>query len=348
MKRSKRTANSFRRYIRRYLKAMCRKRRNQKKHRSVRCQRAQVLFRMSFILIIASILFTNEKSQKITSEKSKSVQTSEHYLLENNPLEKNKYQPLNYLVIASILFTNEKSQKITSEKSKSVQTSEHYLLENNPLEKNKYQPLNYLVVDYFTKLSSGDLDGICKLYESFSEESFEKIKTGQNLAEWYQGIDIYTKKAKEPHAYVAFVSYHMKLRGADLLLPGLETMYVREEKDGQGIDIYTKKAKEPHAYVAFVSYHMKLRGADLLLPGLETMYVREEKDGTFHLVDKPYEPEVEQEIRALAKERAVRELLCQVENQYAYASRDKEALQSALAEQRQRSIAERFGMAARQ
>ena len=234
MKRSKRTANSFRRYIRRYLKAMCRKRRNQKKHRS---QRAQVLFRMSFILIIASILFTNEKSQKITSEKSKSVRTSEHYLLENNPLEKNKYQPL-----------------------------------------------NYLVVDYFTKLSSGNLDGICKLYESFSEESFEKIKTGQNLAEWYQGIDIYTKKAKEPHAYVAFVSYHMKLRGADLLLPGLETMYVREEKDG-----------------------------------------------TFHLVDKPYEPEVEQEIRALAKERAVRELLCQVENQYAYASRDKEALQSALA-----------------
>lgn len=237
MKRSKRTANSFRRYIRRYLKAMCRKRRNQKKHRSVRCQRAQVLFRMSFILIIASILFTNEKSQKITSEKSKSVRTSEHYLLENNPLEKNKYQPL-----------------------------------------------NYLVVDYFTKLSSGNLDGICKLYESFSEESFEKIKTGQNLAEWYQGIDIYTKKAKEPHAYVAFVSYHMKLRGADLLLPGLETMYVREEKDG-----------------------------------------------TFHLVDKPYEPEVEQEIRALAKEKAVRELLCQVENQYAYASRDKEALQSALA-----------------
>ncbi|EGC74805.1 hypothetical protein HMPREF0490_01492 [Lachnospiraceae bacterium 6_1_37FAA] len=144
--------------------------------------------------------------------------------------------------------------------------------------------MNYLVVDYFTKLSSGDLDGICKLYESFSEESFEKIKTGQNLAEWYQGIDIYTKKAKEPHAYVAFVSYHMKLRGADLLLPGLETMYVREEKDG-----------------------------------------------TFHLVDKPYEPEVEREIRALAKERAVRELLCQVENQYAYASRDKEALQSALA-----------------
>ena len=69
---------------------------------------------------------------------------------------------------------------------------------------------------------------------------------------------------------------------------------------------------------------MKLRGADLLLPELETMYVREEKDGTFHLVDKPYEPEVEQEIRALAKERAVRELLCQVENQYAYASRDKE------------------------
>lgn len=88
MKRSKQTANSFRRYIRRYLKAMCRKRRNQKKHRSVRCQRAQVLVRMSFILIIASILFTNEKSQKITSEKSKSVQTSEHYLLENNPLEK--------------------------------------------------------------------------------------------------------------------------------------------------------------------------------------------------------------------------------------------------------------------
>ena len=151
MKRSKRTANSFRRYIRRYLKAMCRKRRNQKKHRSVRCQRAQVLFRMSFILIIASILFTNEKSQKITSEKSKSVQTSEHYLLENNPLEKNKYQPL-----------------------------------------------NYLVVDYFTKLSSGNLDGICKLYESFSEESFEKIRPDRI---WLNGIRelIFTQRRRKSH-----------------------------------------------------------------------------------------------------------------------------------------------------
>ena len=90
--------------------------------------------------------------------------------------------------------------------------------------------MNYLVVDYFTKLSSGDLDGICKLYESFSEESFEKIKTGQNLAEWYQGIDIYTKKAKEPHAYVAFASYHMKLRGADLLLPGLRRCMSEKRK----------------------------------------------------------------------------------------------------------------------
>ena len=237
MKQSSRTADSFRRYIRRYLRAMCRKRRCQKRHRSIRYRRARTLFRVSLVLIIATILFTNEKSQKITSEKSQSVQTSENYLLEKNPLEKNEYQPL-----------------------------------------------NYLIVDYYTKLSSGDLDGIRGLYDTFSEESFEKIKTSQSLAEWYQGIDVYTKKAKEPNAYIVFVSYHMKLRGADLLLPGLETMYVREEEGGE-----------------------------------------------FRLADKPYEPAVEQEIRELAEEREVRELLCQVENQYAYASRDKEALRNALA-----------------
>ena len=186
------------------------------------------------------------------------------------------------LIIVSILFTNEKSQNITSEKSKSVQTSENYLLEENPLEKNKYQPLNYLIVDYYTKLSSGDLAGIRELYDTFSEESFAKIKTGQNLAEWYQGIDIYTKKAKEANAYIAFVSYHMKLRGTDLLLPGLETMYVREE------------------------------------------------DGEFYIVDKPYAPAVEREIKELAEEKEVKELLSQVENQYAYASRDKKKLEKVL------------------
>nr|WP_317379738.1 hypothetical protein [uncultured Faecalimonas sp.] len=235
MKQARRRTGSFRRYIRRYLRAVCRKRRYRKRYQSVRYRRRQALFRMSFILIIVSILFTNEKSQHITSEKSKSVQTSENDLLEKNPLEKNKYQPL-----------------------------------------------NYLVVDYYTKLSSGDLNGIRELYDTFSEESFEKIKAGQNLAEWYQGIDIYTKKAEEPDAYIAFVSYHMKLCGADLLLPGLETMYVKEE------------------------------------------------DGAFYLVDKPYAPEVEREIRELAEEKEVKELLSQVENQYAYASRDKKKLEKAL------------------
>lgn len=235
MKQTRWRTGAFGRYIRRYLRAVRRKRRDQKRYQYVRYRRKQALFRMSFILIIISILFTNEKSQNITSEKSKSVQTSEQNLLEKNPLEKNKYQPL-----------------------------------------------NYLVVDYYTKLSSGDLNGIRELYDTFSEASFEKIKTGQNLAEWYQGIDIYTKKAKESNAYIAFVSYHMKICGADLLLPGLETMYVRE------------------------------------------------KDGDFYLVDKPYPPAVEQEIQALAEEKEVKELLSQVENQYAYASRDKEKLEKVL------------------
>lgn len=135
------------------------------------------------------------------------------------------------IIIASVFSTNDVLNLDTSEKSNKVQASVQN--NDNPLEKNKYQPLNYLVVKYYKDLQSGRM---------------KHIKTPK-YTEWYQGIDVYTKKGEEFGTYVVFVSYNMKVQGSTVLFPGLDTMYAVRNEEGDFHFVDKPYSKEVEAYI---------------------------------------------------------------------------------------------------
>ena len=138
---------------------------------------------------------------------------------------KNRYKRLVFILVlfSLVLLVGILGFGLTKEKEKKVQKTEQFVssqkvvlvnggcenMQTNPLKEETDEQMIKAVKDYYT----------------------EK-KADTEFVEMYDHFKIYTKSGKYKDTYVAFVRYDMKIKDIYTEVPGLGTLYVK--KDSQG------------------------------------------------------------------------------------------------------------------
>lgn len=129
----------------------------------------------------------------------------------------------------------EKAQKI-SEKSLQVEkTKENPDCESmgsNPLELGVYPEV---------------ADAVSRYYESLGDKS--------EFVEAYHNVKAYTKLGKYQDTYVAFVRYDMKIKDIYTEVPGMSTLYVTKDEDGECHISAKVEEEEISSYIQTIAGH---------------------------------------------------------------------------------------------
>ncbi|MGN1266610.1 MAG: hypothetical protein ACI4UH_01610, partial [Dorea sp.] len=113
----------------------------------------------------------------------------------------------------------------TDEDFKKVQKTSNISVKNMGVDSEELNPLR--------------LEEDAKLQQAVLEY-YRQLTKEQEFAEMYHDIVIYTKKGEEKHSYVMFVQYKMKIEGIYSEVPGLETLYAREDEFSGEYQIYSE------------------------------------------------------------------------------------------------------------
>ena len=138
------------------------------------------------------------------------------------------------ITIGIALGANKKDAGETQENA-AVEVDENggYIVPEVDLEKNAYEDVNNLMNTYFTAYAQGDMDTIKSIYTGL--ESTEELRL-QEVSAYISGIptvDVYTKPGPVDGSYVAYVYTEVQFDGYDTPLPGMQTMYVCTNENGE-------------------------------------------------------------------------------------------------------------------
>ncbi|MDD2979109.1 MAG: hypothetical protein PHN80_03975 [Hespellia sp.] len=122
-------------------------------------------------------------------------------------------------------------QIISFSNQNETEVTQANLLEANPLMKNQYPKVNEFVAQYYSALAKGDKQEIGNLVEQLDDSLSAHLENNQKFVEEYRNITVYSKKGQEAGSLVAYVYYEMKIRNIDTLVPGMDTLYLRQNED---------------------------------------------------------------------------------------------------------------------
>ena len=173
-------------------------------------------------------------------------------LMETNgheiPTGQNGYKRWGFILILFllVLIVGVLGFGLTGEKEKKVQKTEHFVssekvvlvnggcenMQTNPLKEETNEQMIKKVEDYYTDK-----------------------KAGTEFVEMYDHFKIYTKSGKYKDTYVAFVRYDMKIKDIYTEVPGLGTLYVTKDSQGNYQITQQVKNEEIRAYINRIAGH---------------------------------------------------------------------------------------------
>jgi len=103
--------------------------------------------------------------------------------------------------------------------------------------------VNTLIDTYFVATASGDTETIQSIKGVISEEEALQIQKKSNYIESFENIDVLLKDGPVENSYVAFVYYGIKFKDIETLAPGLTTLYICNNDEGQ-LQIYDGELEE--------------------------------------------------------------------------------------------------------
>ena len=111
------------------------------------------------------------------------------------------------------------------------------------VKKDAYLEVNSLVNSYYAALASGDRDAYQETVDVYSESELETLEASAEPIEEYRNISCYTKPGLSEGACFVFTSYQLKFTGAATPAPGLTTLYVYADTEGN-LKIFNGTADE--------------------------------------------------------------------------------------------------------
>lgn len=103
----------------------------------------------------------------------------------------------------------------------------------NKFQENAYPEVNALVAQYFNACASNDVAVLNQIVSSISDADKTIIQRKSEYIENYNEITAYTKLCPQEGSYLVFATHKIKFVNKDILVPGLETLYIRTADDGK-------------------------------------------------------------------------------------------------------------------
>jgi uncharacterized protein YgiM (DUF1202 family) len=101
------------------------------------------------------------------------------------------------------------------------------------MELNAYPEVNALVEKYYAASAAGDADTLSQIYKGLDDTEILKSVAASEYIEKFENIDVYTKPGPVEGSYVAYVYNEVKLYEYDANVPGLETLYICSDDNGE-------------------------------------------------------------------------------------------------------------------
>lgn len=128
--------------------------------------------------------------------------------------------------------TEKKKEAAAVAETESVVETAEITVPEEALEKDVYPEVNNLVKRYYQALVEGDLDTIKSIKNYTDAEEELKIVKKSEFIEGYPALTVYTKKGPEEGSYIAYVQYEVKFVGHEGTAPGLNTLYICTNEEG--------------------------------------------------------------------------------------------------------------------
>lgn len=106
-------------------------------------------------------------------------------------------------------------------------------VEEIKMEECKDQKIIDLVNTYYQAQAEGNKDVVNSIYKGLDDTQGLKAEAISQFIEKYESITVYTKPGPVPNSYIAYVYNMVKLVDYDKALPGLETLYICTDENGE-------------------------------------------------------------------------------------------------------------------
>ena len=106
-------------------------------------------------------------------------------------------------------------------------------IEEIKMEECKDQKIIDLVNSYYQAQAEGNKDVVNSIYKGLDDTQVLKAEAISQFIEKYESITVYTKPGPVPNSYIAYVYNMVKLVDYDKALPGLETLYICTDENGE-------------------------------------------------------------------------------------------------------------------
>ena len=93
--------------------------------------------------------------------------------------------------------------------------------------------VNSLIDAYFSAMASGDTNAIASMKNGVAQEEAMKIEKKSNYIESFENLNVLSKDGPVENSYVAFVYYEIKFKDIQTLAPGLTTLYICMNEQGE-------------------------------------------------------------------------------------------------------------------
>lgn len=107
------------------------------------------------------------------------------------------------------------------------------IVPEEPLQENAYDYINQFVAKYYTACMEGDVDTYMSMRSYTDEVEQIRMQKKANYIEYYQNITCYTKPGPVEASYIVYVYYEVKFQNIDTVAPGLNTLYVCTNDNGE-------------------------------------------------------------------------------------------------------------------
>lgn len=136
------------------------------------------------------------------------------------------------LTVVIALNANKRTKEIAASVADASIESTLEITEVIPMAENAYEDVNYLINEYYTALANGDADTIKSIYKGLEDTQLLKAVAASDYIEEFRVVTVYTKPGPVAGSYVAYVYNEVKLFDYDKAVPGLESLYICTDDNG--------------------------------------------------------------------------------------------------------------------
>lgn len=122
-----------------------------------------------------------------------------------------------------------------------------------------YPEVNELVNRYFAAMTSGDTEALQQIISPLEETQRNLVTRLSEYIESYNNIVCYTKKGPIDRSYMVSVCHDTKFKGIDTMAPGLTTLYIHANPEGQ---LYIDNRPESELEPEVIAYNAAFLAQD--------------------------------------------------------------------------------------